>query len=155
MTFLKKLPCLGLIVLAAAGCSPGGNVAPSTLQPTITLSQVTVTCGTATVFGPASVSVAPAYGAGSPLLLSSSCPIGSLISVTFTPSASASTLGPNPELVFDLLPNSSTSSTAVAAADATSFTANVAQTGLPFSTPALGAGTYLYVWFTQLQPQGD
>jgi hypothetical protein len=151
---LARFSCIALLI--ATGCSSGGSAVPSaTSAPALRLSNVTVTCGTATVFGPASVSVNLSYGAGSALPLTASCPEGSSDSVSFTPSTPSGTFGPNAELVFNLLPSSTIATTAVAAADATGFPANTPQTGLAFSTPSLGAGTYLYVWLTQLQPQGD
>lgn len=121
----------------------------------LALSDVTVDCGATPVYGPASVSVNDGYGAGTTLALTASCATGSQVSVTFTPSASSSALGTATEVVFDLLPSSGTSATAVAAADATSFTAGTPVSALPFTTPTYAAATYLYVYLTELEPQGD
>jgi hypothetical protein len=146
---------LPIALLAASACSSGGTAAAvPTPIPTVALSGVTITCGTTTVFGPASLSVA-SYSSGAPSALTTSCAEGSQVAVTFTSAVSQSTLGSQAALVFDILPSASTLATAVAATDATGFTANLAVSALPFTTPTLGAGTYLYVYLTALQPQGD
>jgi hypothetical protein len=150
-------PCaFMLLLLAGTACGSGGTVtAVSTPAPTFTLSSVVVDCGTTAVFGPAALTVNTAYGAGMTLPLSPTCPIGSQVTVTFTSALSSANLGSAPELVFDLLPNASPTVTAVSAGDATAFSANVVVSALPFTTPTNGVATSLYVWLTQLEPQGD
>jgi hypothetical protein len=146
----------GMLGIVMSGCSSGAKTVPvPPAAPALALASVTVTCGAATVFGPAAVSANASYGIGSALPLTGSCPTGSIVAVSFTPSIAASSIGPNAELVFNLLPSANISGTAVAAADATSFAAATPQLDVPFTTPALGAGTYLYVWLTQLEQQGD
>jgi hypothetical protein len=157
VSLIRNRKCLSLaLVLLASACSSGGKaVAPQTPSPAITLSNVTVECGVTQVFGPATVSVNDGYGTGAALPLSRSCTEGSQVSVTFTPSISSSALPSNAELLFDLLPNASTSSAAVAAGYTTSFDADSVTSALAFTTPALGTGTFLYVTLTAVEPQGD
>lgn len=157
VSFILKRKCLSLaLVLLASACTSGGNaVAPQVSSPAITLSNLTVDCGATQVFGPATVSVNNNYGTGAALPLNTSCVTGSQVSVTFTPSVSSSTLASNAELLFDILPNASTSSAAVAAGDTTTFDANTVTSGLAFTTPTFGNGTFLYVTLTVVEPQGD
>jgi hypothetical protein len=157
VSLILKRKCLSVaLVLLASACSSGGNAAaPPVSNPAITLSNVTVDCGATQVFGPATVSVNNSYGSGAALPLVTSCVIGSQVSVTFTPSISSSALASNAELLFDILPNASPSSTAVAAGDTTDFDANIVQSGLAFTTPTFANGTYLYVTLTAAEPQGD
>lgn len=151
----RKWFSVALVLFASAYSSGGNAAAPAANNPTITLSNVTVDCGATQVFGPATVSVNNNYGTGAALPLSTSCPTGSQVTVTFTPSVSSSTLASNAELLFDILPNASTSSTAVAAGDTTSFDANTVTSTLAFTTPTFGSGTYLYVTLTAVEAQGD
>jgi hypothetical protein len=155
LTLKRKWLSFALALLATACSSGGKGFAPPVPGPAITLSNVTVDCGTTQVFGPATVSVNNNYGSGVAQPLNRSCAAGSQVSVTFTPSVSSSALAGNAELLFDILPNASTSSAAVAAGDTTSFEANSVTSALPFTTPTFGTGTFLYVTLTTVQPQGD